>query len=900
MAKRIGFCNRSFGSLFWLAIVAAFLLAGLPGVSLADSSRSVVQSTGPPPIWSQPPLQAVYNVSARSNASATWLGGTPAKGLLFGGIGCGGFCNDTWVFSESESALTWFPVPTIGPSAREGAALATDPLLGGAVLFGGKNNVTFFNDTWFYNASLDAWSRMPISHAPPPLAFASMVWDSRVNGLVLFGGETAGGAPSGETWVFQGGIWSELALPRVPAARWGAAFSYNPTTFQAYLFGGTNGTTLWNDTWIFQNESWSQLPLAQAPSPRYDSASSATAGGYPLLYGGFGKEGVLNDTWTFLNGTWQNLTPLFTPMADTPPPTGGASLVPTPSIRPNLFILFGGVPFHYSTIVPWELFVPMGGTPGGIRFSISASTLSGTSPLTVEFSASPSGGFPPYNYTWGFGPTEGYGYGPVVRHTFRVNLSTQFSVTLTVTDSQGNQVSNAVKVAVFPAPIAPSPPPPIPWLWLGLLWIVAGLFSLGAFAWVDRGVRSRKDRRAVLSGFSFPTAVSFPRWFGSALFRLAKHRDIRTFSRELRAELSLRWEEYRSSPSFRHWRGFGTPLLRVALETLSRLVLVVGIVFVLVGLVPTIGTNVTVIGQLTSFGKYLYTFFTGAWLQQPLPYTIGGSLTLPIVTLVAPTLELGLVSLALSVLISYPLGLASGWKRGHALDNSTRVYSALGLFWPTILLSLYFVGWFYALWIGLFGSFSSVFGLMPQNASWYDANMGGIPRWVSPYMTTSPTGFPLIDAAWHGAWFLEAYIAAGTLLQASVIALIYSSIYLRYLRTSSAESAEEPDVVAARSRGVTERTLLWKHAARRSLPLYISAFSTTFGAFLITLTVVQVVFADVGLGTSAWDALTGSVSPTSLAALVYLFTIAVVFTNAVADLLVRWLDPRTSGSEGGS
>ena len=891
--------NRLTRHALLLLTLGFLLLEGTQGLGGALEARTAGFGPGVP-IWSQPPLQAAYNVSARLNASATWLGGSPAKGLLFGGRGCGGFCNDTWVYSEADSALSWFPVPSMGPSAREGAALATDPLLNGAILFGGRDNSTFFNDTWLYNATTDAWLEIPTSHAPPRLAFASMVWDTAVNALVLFGGEGDGGTASNATWLFQGSRWTELPTSKSPTGRWGMTFGFNPTTFQAILFGGRNATVLRNDTWVFQNRSWSQIPLSSAPSPRYASASTVTAGGFPILYGGFGEHGALNDTWMFLNGTWENLTPLFTSGVGAPISAGGASLVPTLSIRPNLFVLFGGAPNPSPTIVPWVLFAPMGGTPGGIRFSVTASILSGTSPLTVEFSASPSGGIPPYNYTWNFGPLEGSGFGPVVQHVFRVNLTTQLTVTLTVTDSQGNQVSNSVEVDVFPAPVPPPPPSQIPWLWLGILWGATGLLSFGTFSGVDGLFRNRRDRRAALSGIALPTMVSFPEWLSQALSRLAKERRFGDFARELRWELAHRWRDYQHTHTLRRWRGVSISLARVVLETLARLIFVVVTVFILVYLVPAAGTHATIYNMLSNLGQYLYAFFSGAWLQQPLPYTIGGSLTLPIATMVAPTLELGLVSLALSVIISYPLGLASGWKRGHALDNSTRVYSALGLFWPTVLLSLYFVGWFFAMWIRLFGNFSSVFGLMPQNFSWYDDNMGGFPRWITSYMTTTPTGFPLIDAAWHGAWFLEAYLVAGTLLQASVIALIYSSIYLRYLRTSSAESAEEPDVVAARSRGVRERSLLWKHAARRSLPLYVSAFSTTFGAFLITLTVVQVVFADVGLGTSAWDTLTGTVTPASLAALVYLFTIAVVVTNAVSDIMVRWLDPRISDSGGGS
>ncbi len=878
-----------------IILLALSLSAPLVGAQTASGSHPLQT----PPVWSQPPLQAVYNVSARSNASATWLAGVPSKGLVFGGLGCGGVCGDTWVFANDGGALTWFIVDTPSPHPREGAALAFDPLLNVGILFGGRDNSTYYNDTWEYDGYTDAWSPLHTPASPPRLAFASMVWDANLSSMVLFGGQGPGGAPSNATWLFQRGTWVELPVPHAPAGRWGSAFGYNPVSGSAVLFGGTNGTVSWNDTWSFSNRTWTQESPTVAPSARYAPASTVTAGGYLLLFGGFGEHGVLNDTWLMVNGTWQNLTGEFTPGLEVPPAVGGGSFVSMPSIRANLFEFFGGIPSHYDTIVPWELFVPSGGTPGGLSFQISASAVRGVSPLTVVFSTSPSGGFPPYNFSWNFGPGLPVAYGPQVSHAFNATVEMSYTVTLTVTDSEGNRASTSVGITVLPAPVPPVPPPQPPWLLLGVLWVSVGMVAFGLFYETGFYVNKRREDRLALGAFRKPRRAPYPLSLLLPILGLLRYRDFSRLRTELRNE-TLRWSQhFYESDSYRRWRASVFSLAQIALGVIVRLLLVVTLVFILVEMV-TPPSDTSYLTYLMDWKSAVVTFYTGSWLQVDLPYVLGKTgLSVSVLTLIGPTLELGLVSLALSLLISYPLGLASGWKRGHSLDNATRAYSAFGLFWPTVVLALYFLGWFYLTWIHLFGAESSVFGLMPENFSWYQNNMGGFPSWITPYFTTTPTGFPLIDAAWHGAWLLEAYVAAGTLLQSLIIALIYSSIYLRYIRTSSAESAEEPDVVAARSRGVRERTLLWKHASRRALPLYVSAFSTTFGAFLITLTVVQVVFQDVGLGTSAWNALSGGVYPDELVSLVYLFTIAVVITNAISDIVIRALDPRISNATGG-
>ena len=228
------------------------------------------------------------------------------------------------------------------------------------------------------------------------------------------------------------------------------------------------------------------------------------------------------------------------------------------------------------------------------------------------------------------------------------------------------------------------------------------------------------------------------------------------------------------------------------------------------------------------------------------------------------------------------------------MDWSTRLYSVVGMYFPTVVLSFLAIGATYLLWVHATGDFLGPFGILPP-ADWFSNNMGRVPAWVTTAGTTGPTGFPLVDGILHGAWSFEEFVLIRTLFQGTLIALVYSSMYLRYLRVSTEDFREQPFIQSARARGVSDRRLLWSHAARYSLVTYIATFTSTFSVFLLTVTTVELVFADAGVGSAVWQSFLNE-DVGSLIPLVYTFAIAVVVVNVVEDGLIRILDPRIKSS----
>ncbi len=308
--------------------------------------------------------------------------------------------------------------------------------------------------------------------------------------------------------------------------------------------------------------------------------------------------------------------------------------------------------------------------------------------------------------------------------------------------------------------------------------------------------------------------------------------------------------------------------------------------------------------QVSFFGSGFVGFasnlLTGNWGLASI-----GALRLPAVDFLTwwlpYSIELAVFALAISVAIAYPLGLAAGWQEGSPLDRGTRGTSLALLLIPTFLVALFLVLLVFQPWNALFGD--SPYGLLPS-PGWFVAHGGFLP-WIGVGGQTSPTGFPLVDGLIHGDGAFVLDVLVKNLLQAALIAAIYVGIFFRYVRQSVAEAARSISIRAARSRGIPESTLLWRHTGRRLIPVYLLTFGMTLPAYLGTQALVEAMFNDQpGIGTILFSEMTG-VSQTgfgyahlgplatgNLYQVIILFlALTLLLGNLCADVLARYLDP---------
>ncbi len=232
--------------------------------------------------------------------------------------------------------IGWQPISAAaGPSARSHAAVAFDPATGTTVLFGGRSGSTVLGDTWTWDGK--GWTLQKPSASPPRLQSASMVYDDATQQLLLVGGLTDRGAPSGATWVWSNQTWQQLALLTNPPARFDASFVYDPLTRTAVLFGGMQfGGRPLNDTWQWNGLGWSFASPGESPPARAGAGTAFDAiHGVVVVFGGTTGSQLLADTWTWDGAVWTQ---------------HNSAVVPAPRLDPAMAfnapngttVLFGG------------------------------------------------------------------------------------------------------------------------------------------------------------------------------------------------------------------------------------------------------------------------------------------------------------------------------------------------------------------------------------------------------------------------------------------------------------------------------------------------------------------------------------------------------------------------------
>ena len=239
--------------------------------------------------------------------------------------------------------------------------------------------------------------------------------------------------------------------------------------------------------------------------------------------------------------------------------------------------------------------------------------------------------------------------------------------------------------------------------------------------------------------------------------------------------------------------------------------------------------------------------------------------------------------------LGLPHSLLAGWSRRPGLDAPARFLTLTGALLPAFVVATLVMNAVFFSYLAYFQDVPSQ-GLIPS-VGWFVLN-GGSPLWILDDFITRPTGFPLIDALVHHSWTIAAISLTKTLLQASVVAVAYVAIFFRHARSVVRTTSEEAHIVGARARGISERTLLWRHAAKRVTPSFFLIFALTIPEYLGVQFAVEAAFVDQsGFGYLTFTTLTeGNLAP--LDALVFLLAIFVLVWAFVVDLVAVRLDPR--------
>ena len=239
------------------------------------------------------------------------------------------------------------------PPARWSSAMAFDSVRGRTILFGGYDFPQVyhaFDDTWEYDGSV--WvrgARTSPPARPAPRHGHALAFDARRGRTVMFGGEVDG-ERAGDTWEYDGVLWTRTFTAHQPPARSGHGLVYDDARQRIVLFGGaiTNGRTLTNDTWEYDGVDWTQVAIAAPPVARkdahmaYDRSRRRT-----VLFGGYaaGTYSQIDDTWEYDGADWRQI---HTPTAPTPRTMHGLCY----DVLRGRTVLVGG--WNLSAVETWE------------------------------------------------------------------------------------------------------------------------------------------------------------------------------------------------------------------------------------------------------------------------------------------------------------------------------------------------------------------------------------------------------------------------------------------------------------------------------------------------------------------------------------------------------------------
>jgi len=248
-----------------------------------------------------------------------------------------------------------------------------------------------------------------------------------------------------------------------------------------------------------------------------------------------------------------------------------------------------------------------------------------------------------------------------------------------------------------------------------------------------------------------------------------------------------------------------------------------------------LGLNQPLIQQ---FGHYVAKLMQGDFGQSIHTQT-------PIVELIKArypaTVKLALLSLLIGIVIGVPLGVFAALKAGHWQDFVVTIVSV---------------------------------------------RLSAMPAfWLGPVLM-------LIFAVWLG-WLPVSGMDTGTsiILPAITLGFGLSAILTRMTRTSLLEVLNDDYIRTARAKGLSERTVILRHALRAALLPIITIVGLQMGSLLAGTVITETIFSWDGIGRLLVESIEKRDYPVTQAC-VLIVALSYVLVNLLTDILYRLADPR--------
>ncbi len=243
------------------------------------------------------------------------------------------------------------------------------------------------------------------------------------------------------------------------------------------------------------------------------------------------------------------------------------------------------------------------------------------------------------------------------------------------------------------------------------------------------------------------------------------------------------------------------------------------------------------------------------WLWKVLHGDLGQSLftglsvTHMIEQRLAPTLTLMLMTLIFSILIAIPLGAMSAWRHHSTFDRTILMLAVLSFSVPSFV-----VGYLLAWTFGLEIKWLPVQGYVPFSQ--------GI--WASIRTLILPT---------------------------MALCSVYVALITRITRATLLETLNQDYIRTARSKGVGNKGILFRHALKNVAVPVITIIGSGVALLISGAVVTETVFSIPGVGRLTVDAILRRDYPI-IQGVILMFSLMYVLINLIVDLLYRAFDPR--------
>lgn len=238
------------------------------------------------------------------------------------------------------------------------------------------------------------------------------------------------------------------------------------------------------------------------------------------------------------------------------------------------------------------------------------------------------------------------------------------------------------------------------------------------------------------------------------------------------------------------------------------------------------------------------------------------------------TFELVFYSLIVAFAVGIPLGLRAAYHRDKPQDAVYRVLAilwyAVPIFFAGLLLKLVFAVWLK--WLPVAGR----------------ASVGSE---IQMQLLPNRTGLYTIDAILTGNPQVLLDVLSHVVLPATALGLLTAGIFLRLVRTNVIGTLATDYVDAARSRGISERRLLNKHAYRPALIPIITVIGMQIALLLAGAVLTETTFEWRGLGFILAQFLEVR-DFAAVQGIVVLLAVIVALTNFIVDIIAAFIDPR--------